>query len=165
MIDFVESLGPAFLAHRLRRQSEAILEATTQVLRQEGFEGPARSISLLLLLRETGTLGVTELAYRLRLSHPMVIKLTRALAATGLVEDAADPGDQRRRMIALTERGRAQTAVTERVTRAVAHVLGDGAGARLFAALEEFAAELAADPIEPRFTAALRATADHQGRE
>lgn len=154
MTDFVASLGPGFLAHRLRRASEAILEATTQVLRREGFAGPPRAVSMLLLLREQGPLGITELAYRLQLSHPMVIKLTRALADERLIADAADPRDNRRRLVALTETGRAQTAVAERVADAVGRIVTEQGGA-LLTALDAFTAELATDPLEGRITAAL----------
>lgn len=164
MTDFVDSLGAGFLAHRLRRASDAIVEASTQVLRANGFRGPARSVSTLLLLREHGAMGVTELAYRLRLSHPMIIKLTRALAAEGLMAEAADPRDGRRRLIALTDEGRTQLAIAERVTPALAAALGEAGGA-LGAALDAFVAELAERPLEQRITAALTAAEEQQGRE
>ena len=107
MSDFVRSLGLPFMAHRLRRLSELILEGSSAALRGAGFEGPARAGSTLLLLRGNGPTGITEIAYRLRLSHPLIIKLTGALAQAGLVRDESDPADSRRRLIALTESGAA----------------------------------------------------------
>lgn len=165
MTDFVESLGSGFLAHRLRRASEAILEATTHVLRTRGFNGPARSVSTLLLLRDHGPMGVTEIAHRLRLSHPMIIKLTRALAAEGLVAEAADPRDARRRLIALTDEGRVQTENAAAVGVGLVTAIEEGAGAELVRALDAFAVELAAAPLDERITAALAAVEQVQGRD
>ena len=82
--DFVQSLGLPFLAHRLRRVSELIVEGSTAAMARHGFESPARSGSTMLLLLANGPTGITEIAYRLRLSHPLIIKLTAALAKAGV---------------------------------------------------------------------------------
>lgn len=164
--DFITSLGPAFLAHRLRRASELILEGTSEILRKRGFDGPARSLSMMLLLRERGPVGVTELAFRLRLSHPMIIKLARALTAAGLARDVADPADQRRRMIALTERGLAQAAIAEATIAGVERTfatMSAEAGSDLFAALQAFEARAAARPIAERIEGALGMRDSAQG--
>jgi len=151
--DFVESLGLPFLAHRLRRASELVVEGTTQALQRRGFEGPARSVSTLLLLRERGPMGITEIGFRLRLSHPMIIKLARALAEAGLVRDQADPDDQRRRLLALTAKGADQAALAERLVAEIGGMFEKmfaEAGADLFDALERFEAAAARRPIAER---------------
>ena len=114
--DFVTELGRAFLAHRLRRLAETFLEGYGRWLPTMGITAPARSLSTLLLLESDGPLGVTALAARLRLSHPLLIKLTGSLDAQGFTRTAPDPSDARRRLIALTDAGRAEA---ERVRRAV----------------------------------------------
>src|SRR3954468_4585216 len=110
MDDFVQSLGLPFLAHRLKRASELILEGSSAALCGAGLASPARAGSTLLLLRALGPTGITEIAYRLRLSHPLIIQPAAALAAAGLVSDDSDPADHRRRLIALTEKGEAEAA-------------------------------------------------------
>jgi DNA-binding MarR family transcriptional regulator len=151
--DFIRDRGLPFLAHRLRRASELILEGTGEALRAAGFKGPARSVSTLLLLREGGPMGVTEIGQRLRLSHPLIIKLTRALAEQGLVEDQADPSDNRRRLIALTAAGRKQAAFIEayieRISRAFETMFGES-GQDLLAALVAFEEAAARRPIADR---------------
>lgn len=129
--DFVRSLGPAFLAHRLRRASETIVDGTSGFLGANGFAAPARSVSTLLLLKREGPAGVTGIAQRLRLSHPLIIKLTSALIAAGYAEQRADPRDNRRRLIALTPLGEAEVerlehllAVVERTLRALFEEIG-----------------------------------------
>lgn len=117
--DFITSLGRPFLAHRLRRLSETFVEGSSRWLPAAGITAPPRAHSTLLLLEKDGPLGVTALAARLRLSHPLLIKLTGRLEALGLTRTTQDPKDGRRRMIDLTGAGRAEA---ERVRRAVAVV-------------------------------------------
>lgn len=117
--DFITSLGRPFLAHRLRRLAETFVEGSSHWLPSLGINAPPRSHSTLLLLEAEGPLGVTGLAARLRLSHPLLIKLTGRLEALGLARTTQDPEDGRRRLIALTEAGRAEA---KRVRNAVAIV-------------------------------------------
>jgi len=156
--DFVRSLGLPFLAHRLRRASELILEGTSVMLRRAGLESPARAGSTLLLLRDNGPTGITEIAYRLRLSHPLIIKLVASLAAAGLVRDESDRKDNRRRLIALTAKGEAEA---ERIVAFLAAVgrtfeaMFEEAGSDLLAALERFEAAAEERPIAERLEAEL----------
>jgi DNA-binding MarR family transcriptional regulator len=156
--DFVRSLGLPFLAHRLRRASELILEGSAEALRGFGSAAPARGGSTLLLLRAHGPMGITEIAFRLRLSHPLIIRLTDALAGEGLVRAEADPRDQRRRLIALTPRGEAEAARLEAFSQALARtfeaMFAEG-GADLFAAIERFEAVAETRPIAGRIMAEL----------
>jgi len=163
MDDFVQSLGLPFLAHRLKRASELILEGAATALRDQGFEAPARAGSTLLLLRSNGPTGITEIAYRLRLSHPLIIKLSAALAGAGLVENRSDPRDSRRRLIALTDKGAAEAERLERFVAALGHVLRTmfaEAGIDLFDAIGGFERAVEARPIENR----LAETLAEQGR-
>lgn len=158
MSDFVHSLGLPFMAHRLRRLSELILEGSSEALRRAGVEAPARTGSTLLLLRDNGPTGITEIAYRLRLSHPLIIKLAAALAAAGLVRDESDPADSRRRLLALTDTGAAEAARIARFSAALGRTfegMFEEAGADLYAALERFEAAAEARPIAARLEAEL----------
>src|SRR6185295_17675902 len=125
-------------------------EGSSEALRRAGFEGPARAGSTLLLLQSNGPTGITEIAYRLRLSHPLIIKLAAALAAAGLVRDESDPADSRRRLIALTEKGAVEAARIARFSATLARTFETmfaEAGADLYAALERFEAAAEARPI------------------
>ena len=151
--DFVRSLGLAFLAHRLRRASETILEGTSGFLAASGSAAPARSISTLLLLRRIGPAGVTAIAQRLRLSHPLIIKLTSALIAAGYAEQRADPTDNRRRLIALTPAGEAEVERLEHLLGAVERMLRalfEETGVDLFDAIERFETATDAVPVGAR---------------
>jgi DNA-binding MarR family transcriptional regulator len=156
--DFVRSLGLPFLAHRLRRASELILEGSAEALRAFGSAAPTRAGSTLLLLRAHGPMGVTEIAFRLRLSHPLIIRLTDALDGEGLVRAETDPGDQRRRLIALTPKGEAEAARLEAFSQALARTfeaMFAESGVDLFAAIERFEAVAETRPVADRIAAEL----------
>ena len=106
-IDFVTQLGRPFVAHRLRRVAELFLDGYSRWLPELGVTAPARTLSTLLLL-ENGPLGVTEIAGRLRLSHPLMIKLVASLEEAGLVRVDRDAEDRRRRPASLTHDGFAE---------------------------------------------------------
>lgn len=151
--DFVQGLGLPFLSHRLKRASELILEGSAEALRARGMAAPARAGSTLLLLRANGPTGITEIAYRLRLSHPLIIKLAKELAAAGLVEDRTDRRDNRRRLLALTAKGRREVKRIDgymaQLARAFTEMFEE-AGADLFDALQRFERAAEARPIAKR---------------
>jgi DNA-binding MarR family transcriptional regulator len=115
--DYVTSLGRPFTAHRLRRLAELLVDGYASWLPRFGVTAPARSLSTLILLARQGAQGVTELADKLQLSHPLLIKLVAGLEELGLVTARQDPRDGRRRPILLTPRGEAEA---QRVVEAVA---------------------------------------------
>lgn len=117
--DFVAQLGTAFVAHRLRRLAELFLEGYSRWLPEVGVTAPARSLSTLLLLADAKEAGVTELAARLRLTHPFMIKVVTRLEDEGLVETRADPKDARRRPVRLTARGQQEVDAIRRAMRAL----------------------------------------------
>lgn len=134
--DFITELGLPFLAHRLRRMSEQFVDDYAAWLTEAGISAPARGLSTLLLLDRQGPHSVTEIAGRIRLSHPLIIKLVAQLEGAGLVETLADPTDRRRRPIALTPFGRQQVARTE------------AASAVISAAYRELFAEVGVDLLD-----------------
>ena len=151
--DFVRGLGRPFLAHRLKRASEMIIEATAGLLARRGFLGPPRSVSTLLLLRSRGPLSITEISGSLKLSHPHVITLVKALTAAGYAAGVRSAEDNRKRVISLTEEGERQAdqleSVLAQVDRAFAELFAD-MGVDLLAAIERFEQVVEAKPLTER---------------
>lgn len=117
--DFVQGLGPAYLAHILRRLADELVRGGARWYPQVGVTAPPRSTSTLLALDERGPLGVTEIASLLRQSHPLVIDWCRQLASLGFIVTRTDPADGRRSIVALTEAGREEV---ERLRGALEHM-------------------------------------------
>ena len=65
--DFIESQGSVFVAHRLRRSSDRIVEQVGQVLGTLDLDVPPRGASMLLLIDQEAPVGVVEISRRLRL--------------------------------------------------------------------------------------------------
>lgn len=104
--DFIQQQGPAFLAHLLRRLADELVLGAAEWYPTVGVNAPPRTISTLLALETHGSLGITELAGLLHQSHPLVITWIRELEKLALVKTRNDPADKRRRLIALTAKGR-----------------------------------------------------------
>ena len=104
--DFIQSQGPAFLAHLLRRLADELVQGAAEWYPTVGVIAPPRTISSLLALDEHGPLGITELAGLLRQSHPLVITWIKELTRLSLVRSKIDPADRRRTVVSLTLKGR-----------------------------------------------------------
>src|SRR5689334_23213318 len=104
-MDFVDDLGPAFVAHRLRRLSDRIVDDIADAMRLEGLTVPPRSASTILLLAKMGPMGPVDIGRTLRFSHPLMVRALRVLEELGLVRALDHDGDQRRRLVELTDRG------------------------------------------------------------
>jgi DNA-binding MarR family transcriptional regulator len=139
--DFVRTLGVGFLAHRLKRTSEFLVEQSTTALHDLGLHVPARSASTVLLLFREGPKSITEIAFRLQFSHPFIIKICERLMGADLATSDRDHSDARRRIISLTEKGMRTAASLERFTDALAQTFRDifeQCGVDLLSALDAF---------------------------
>ena len=153
MDDFVESLGSAFFAHRLRRLSEALVEGCGAWMPRVGVTSPPKAASTLLLLRAKGPLSVTQIATHLRLSHPLIINLTRELETRDLVRIDQDLLDRRRRPVSLTDAGVVQADRIAEVNRLMSRTyarLFDDAGVDALGAIAALEQALLMTPLSQR---------------
>lgn len=153
MVDFIESHGSAFLAHRLRRSSDRVVDQISGILLQLGLDVPPRGASMLLLIDEQQQIGVVEISRRLRLSHPLIVRMAREFQERGLIEINADPSDGRRRVLSPTDKAR-QEAAALRAFNANLNAMFDDVfadiGVSLISILDRFDAQLDALPIPVR---------------
>jgi DNA-binding MarR family transcriptional regulator len=131
-MDFVTDLGPAFIAHRLRRLSDRIVQEIADGLADQGLTVPPRSASTILLLADRGPMGPVEVARELKFSHPLMSRALSVLEELGLVRTIDHSGDQRRRLLELTPQGRDEAAAlvsfNKRLNRVMREVLDEAAG-------------------------------------
>ncbi len=102
--DFLLSLGPLALTLRLRRLADRLTEDGRRFYAQQAPDLEPNWYALWLLLRERGPLSVTDAAHQLRLRHPSVVRLSRAMEQAGLLRTAPDPRDGRRRVLSLSRK-------------------------------------------------------------
>jgi len=119
-VDYIRSLGPLVLDHRFRRIKDALLQAADALYRQHGHECRPRWTSTIQLLEREGSLPVTEIAARLRLTHPAVIGITDEMLTAGFIRESRDEDDARRRLVTLTRKARRALPELHRLWAALA---------------------------------------------
>lgn len=129
IMDYVKGRAAAALGARLRRLSARIDHEASQAYAVEGVEFHQRWFGVLNQLVLNGPMSVGEVAQALGITQVSVSQTRLSLEAAGLVEQVADARDARRRLLALSDRGR---ALVKRLTP-------------LWAALEAASAELDAE--------------------
>jgi DNA-binding MarR family transcriptional regulator len=142
----------AFTARRLRRLSEMMVEDIAIWLRPQ-VTAPARSASTIGLLAAEGSASITEIATRIGLSHPFVVRIVAQLERSHLVTTTPDQTDRRRRIVSLTPAGQseaARIAATHAPVAAAMRELFADAGVDLPAALEAVEAALHARSLHQR---------------
>lgn len=107
MITNLSDYGGLLLGSRLKRLAELMYAGVDSIYKEHGVELPSRAFPILLLLRDNGAMGITELAVPLGLSHPAVNQVSRLLLEQGVVAEDSDPSDERRRLLRLNTKGEA----------------------------------------------------------
>jgi DNA-binding MarR family transcriptional regulator len=149
-MDFIRSLGPLVLDHRFRRMTDTLLRTAEELYEARGLPFRARWASTYQLLFTEGPLAITELADRLRLTHPAVIGITDDMRANGIVTDVRDRHDARRRMIALTARARQLDGELRELWKALADAQRqrfEDAGVDIVAVLDRVEDDIATRPL------------------
>jgi DNA-binding MarR family transcriptional regulator len=98
-------LHGAFVAHKLDRLSDLIVEQGNALLRDAGVKIPSRTVSLLLLIGDRGQLSAADIASTLGQPHQLVTQRIDVLMGLALVERKADAEDARRKILSLTTEG------------------------------------------------------------
>jgi DNA-binding MarR family transcriptional regulator len=113
--DVIREYGYLTLGSRLKRIGEHMQADAARFMRDEaGIDMPLNVPPLLETLYREEALTVGELASVLALAQPGVTRTLNQLQADGLVETAKTDGDQRRRIVRLSDEGR---ALVERARR------------------------------------------------
>lgn len=105
MQDYVAEMGGAALGARLRRLSAAIDAEVHRIYAARGIRFEQRWFGVLNQLALVGTATVRQLADALGITHASVSETRQSLENAGLVTSKPDPGDGRRRVLALSRAG------------------------------------------------------------
>jgi DNA-binding MarR family transcriptional regulator len=139
-MDYIRQLGPAVLDHRFRRMMETLLRSAEEIYEARGLQFRGRWASTYQLLYGEGPLAVGQIADRLRLTHPGVIGITDEMLVAEIVDAVRDPDDARRRILALTPRGKRMAAELFSIWTELGKAQRNrfaGAGCDIMAVLEE----------------------------
>jgi len=103
----LKELGFLSLATRIRTLGDLMLADGLQIYAGLGVNFQPRWFSIFYLLQEHQELPVTEVASRIGLSHPAIIKIIESMEEAGLIDSARHSRDGRKRMITLSAKGEA----------------------------------------------------------
>ncbi len=106
-------IGEAFLGARVQRLADLLSKQGDAFFQQAGIAAPARTVSTLLCLRHRGPSSLVQIAHALNESHQLTAQRTSMLRSLVLVSCRADPKDKRRRVFALTAKGKREAESVE----------------------------------------------------
>jgi DNA-binding MarR family transcriptional regulator len=111
-------LSRTFLGRMSEQLSELIEQQSAEVFKRAGLVLPVKSSSLLGAIATLGPVSVSDLVRALDRSHQLIQQKMPKLVTLGLVTRRPDPGDQRAILIEITDRGREQLALLDRLAPA-----------------------------------------------
>ena len=106
-------LHGAFLANRLDRLADLISDQGQEFLNEAGLDIPSRMVSIILLIENAQEITAAEIASTLNQPHQLVTQRIEILMNLALIERKADPGDRRRKLLVLTEKGQDQYKILQ----------------------------------------------------
>jgi DNA-binding MarR family transcriptional regulator len=152
--DIVREFGFLCLGSRFRRIGERLQADTQAIIEEFGVTIQAGQYPFLAAIDRAGPLTIGELAESVGITQPGATRTLGQLMDAGLVEARASEEDQRRKLVSLTEKGRALVERSRRdiwpgIEAAVRDLCGDLSGPLLdqLATIEE---GLAATPLARR---------------
>lgn len=105
--NIIEELGSLALATRLKNLSERLAKDVAAIYKASDFDFEPRWFAVIYALKDGDELAVTELAQMLQQTHPAVNQVANVLVKKKLVIESKDDTDQRKRMLKLSESGKA----------------------------------------------------------
>lgn len=111
-------LDRTFLGRLSEQLSELIEQQSAEVFKRAGIVIPVKSSSLLSAIATLGPVSVADLVRALDRSHQLIQQKIPKLVTLGLVTRQPSPDDQRVVLIAITDAGREQLALLDRLNTA-----------------------------------------------
>jgi DNA-binding MarR family transcriptional regulator/N-acetylglutamate synthase-like GNAT family acetyltransferase len=104
-MSYIKQLGAVAIASRLRGIYDILIRDAVRIYNEENVDFEPRWFTLVMLLKERGSLSVMEVAKTLNMTHPAVNQISNALEKKGLIRSYADQEDKRRRILKLSTKG------------------------------------------------------------
>lgn len=111
--DFLQSLDYIGFTARIKRLSDAIMYDARNIYNHSDLDIEPNWHIIFLLLKEHKELTVTEIAKRLRFSHPGIIKITKKMKERGYLNSRPDSHDQRKAILSLSKKSLKQFPLFE----------------------------------------------------
>jgi DNA-binding MarR family transcriptional regulator len=145
-------LSRTFLGRLSEQLSDLIEQQSAEVFKRAGLVLPVKSASLLSAIATRGPVSVSDLVRALNRSHQLIQQKMPKLVTLDLVTRRPDPDDQRAILVEITDKGREQLALLDRLApefeRAYAEIEEDAGP--VFDAIDRAIQALKARPLIER---------------
>ena len=148
-----DQYGSAFIDMRLHRLRVLITAQLDEFFAEAGVAIPSPCVSVVLFLAQRRKASISSIAETLGYSHQLITQRLLQLEELKCIHRLEDPRDRRKRLIALTAKGRRQaTLLQETLPRAAEafDALFDDLKINLPAAVKDIEKALKNDPLTDR---------------
>jgi len=105
---------PEFAGYWLTRVAELLRRQGNVFLAQQNIKTPSQSVSTLLFIAKNKGASISDVSHALCISHQLATQRVQTLVEFSYVRFQKDTRDQRRKILLLTEEGRAQLRLLEK---------------------------------------------------
>lgn len=107
MTNVIDESGILAISTRLQRLSDQLRKDGLLIYKANGIEFEPKWFPVIYTLHLKPVLSVVEIAVEIGYSHPSTISLLKELEKQKLIRSKKDKADERKRLIQLTEKGKA----------------------------------------------------------
>ncbi|CAL1519519.1 MarR family winged helix-turn-helix transcriptional regulator [Chitinophaga sp. MM2321] len=107
MINVIDQSGILAISTRLQRLSDQIRKDGKKIYEAYGIDFEPKWFPVIYTLHHKPSLGVVEISAEIGYSHPSTISLLKELEKLKLIQSKKDKSDERKRLIRLTDKGKA----------------------------------------------------------
>lgn len=157
--DLLKQLGALAFATRLKRLAESLQRDASKIYHSLDVDFEARWFVVVYALSKKSPRSVTEIAEAVGLTHPAVNQIAGELARHKLITSRQDRKDERRRLLALSKKGRRMASDLQEIWDDIEEVTGSlikDCGVDLLSGIEQIEISLAEKSIYSRVRERLR---------
>ena len=125
MKNVIDESGILAIATRLQRLSDQLRKDGQLIYNARGIDFEPKWFPVMYTLHQKPVLSVMEIAIEIGYSHPSTISLLKELEKQKLIRSKKDRADERRRLILLTDKGKALITQMQPVWKKMASALSD----------------------------------------
>lgn len=107
MTNVIDESGILAISTRLQRLSDQLRKDGLQIYKSNGIDFEPKWFPVIYTLHLKPVLSVVEIAVEIGYTHPSTISLLKELEKQKLIRSKKDKADERKRLILLTEKGKA----------------------------------------------------------
>jgi DNA-binding MarR family transcriptional regulator len=104
-MNVINQAGILALSTRMQRLSDQIRKDGLLIYKASGIDFEPKWFPVIYTLHKKSTMSVVEIAAEIGYSHPSTISLLKELEKKKLIRSKKDKTDERKRLLALTEKG------------------------------------------------------------